>query len=66
MLEFYVNYEDVKNAEISQEPIGALFVVYEKGLNDEEKLELNRKLYQIWSTNGFIRIEPKQHRIFKK
>ena len=45
--EFYVNYEDVKNAEISQEPIGALFVVYEKGLNDEEKLELNRKLYQF-------------------
>ncbi len=36
LLEFYVNYEDVKNAEISQEPIGALFVVYEKGLNDEE------------------------------
>ena len=47
LLEFYVNYEDVKNAEISQEPIGALFVVYEKGLNDEEKLELNRKLYQF-------------------
>lgn len=47
LLEFYVNYEDVKNAEISQEPIGVLFVVYEKGLNDEEKLELNRKLYQF-------------------
>lgn len=45
-LKFFVNYEDIKNAKITQEPCGTLFVLYEKDLNDEEKLELHRNLYQ--------------------